>query len=214
MYAVLLGLAKGVRMNAVWGRQWWLSLSCQWELLCVNEVWVCFVVVSYNLYPLKSMQQLSLCKSSDLVMINPHISLNPWNPPNHGAILGFHGGFLLWNPWISWAILRFSTGDLFRLNPQVDLRVRSFSLSWGSVWRLDRLPFTQSLSDTSTVYCRCNVFNLRSRTLNLTDLNMDSEAHRCIVGPESDFFLLILYSIHPAHHEILYTLGWNPQIYL
>ena len=34
-----------------------------------------------------------LLKSSDLSMVNPHISLNLQNPPIHGAILGFSEDF-------------------------------------------------------------------------------------------------------------------------
>ena len=36
---------------------------------------------------------ITSCKSSDLFMINPHISLNPWNSQISCAILRFHEDF-------------------------------------------------------------------------------------------------------------------------
>ena len=71
----------------------WLSLSCQWEL--TSWMCVCFVVsclISIFLFHLFNILDFYL-KSSDLSMVNPHISLNPWNPLIHGAILRFSEDF-------------------------------------------------------------------------------------------------------------------------
>ena len=71
---------------------------------------------------------IASCKSSDLFMINPHISLNLRNSWISCAILRFHEDFHC-------EIHRFHEQssdlavDLFRLNPQADLRVHSSALS-------------------------------------------------------------------------------------
>ena len=77
----------------------WLSLSCQWELF----IWMCvcncgqlshflFFCSSFNILVFQTFW-IFLLKSSDLSMVNPHISLNPQNPQIHGAILRFSEDF-------------------------------------------------------------------------------------------------------------------------
>ena len=110
----------------------WLSLSCQWEL----PVWMCVCfVVSYIILYLFSFSICSIfwifqifqtffLKSSDLSMVNPHISLNPQNPPIHGAILRFSKDFYCEIHGFLWQSSDLAR-DLFRLNPQADLRSSS-----------------------------------------------------------------------------------------
>ena len=97
-----------------------LSLSCQWELpiwMCVCILWsviassiffkfcfICFIFWIFRIF------QTFYLKSSDLSMVNPHISLNPWNPPIHGAILRFSQNFYCAIHGFHGAILRFSWG--------------------------------------------------------------------------------------------------------
>ena len=89
--SALLGLAWG--QNACCVRGQWLSLRCQWEFAVWMKYVSVFAVVSYNLYPPHLCNNLPSYKSSDLFMINPHISLNPWNPLIHGVILRFNEDF-------------------------------------------------------------------------------------------------------------------------
>ena len=143
---------------------------------------VCFVVVSNPLFPNLSIIRVFQLKSSDL-SINPHISLNlwnPWNPP--------------WNPQIYVDFLTVKSTDFmailrFSLNSWADLRVHSSTFVWMSVWQLgQRLPFTQSiyLSHWDAEICR-------------SVSKAGSFWHRSVL----DLIPLIFYSIHLFHHDIL-----------
>ena len=107
--SILLGISqRGQDECCVRGQ--WLSLSCQWE----SPIWmcVCFVVsclISIFLLHLFNNSDF-LLKSSDLSMVNPHISLNPWNRLIHGAILRFSKDFYCAICRFHGAILRFSCG--------------------------------------------------------------------------------------------------------
>ena len=87
-------------------------------------------------------------------MINPHISLNPQNSQISSAILRFHEDFHC-------EIHGFHeqssdlAGDLFRLNPQADLRVRSSALSESQFFGLEVAFYTISVGLTfySDVMC-------------------------------------------------------------
>ena len=70
---------------------------------------------------------ITLHKSSDLFMINPHFSLNPQNSWISSAILRFHEDF---HSEIHGFCEQSSdlAVDLFRFNPQADLRVYSSAL--------------------------------------------------------------------------------------
>ena len=71
----------------------WQTLRCQWEL----PIWMCVcIVVScliFYFFVHLLIFHISLLKSSDLSMVNPHISLNLWHPLIHDAILGFSKDF-------------------------------------------------------------------------------------------------------------------------
>ena len=58
--------------------------------VCVS-LWSVIIILYFSLK--LSIFQIFLLKSSDLSMVNPHISLNLWNQPIHGAILGFSKDF-------------------------------------------------------------------------------------------------------------------------
>ena len=71
---------------------------------------------------------ITLQKSSDLFMINPHFSLNPQNSRISCAILRFHEDFHCEIHGFCEQSSDLAV-DLFRLNPQADLRVHSSALS-------------------------------------------------------------------------------------
>ena len=114
---------RGQDECCVWGQ--WLSLSCQWEL----TLWVSVCVLLWSVT--LSISWLSIIfslKSSDL-SINPHISLNLWNPWNPQWNPQIYADFLTVKSTDFMAILRFS------LNPWADLKVFIFFV-WMSVWQL------------------------------------------------------------------------------
>ena len=95
-------------------------------------------------------------KSSDLSMVNPHISLNPWNPLIHGAILRFSKDFYCEIHGFCW-----QSSDLARGFISVKSSGGSeefIYFVWVSVWCLDRLPFTQSPLTVPLSLCRwCSI---------------------------------------------------------
>ena len=153
----------------MWEDQW-LSLSCQWELviwMCVCSVVSCLIFYSSVHLLIFWTFWIFYLKSSDLSMVNPHISLNPQNPPIHGAIHRFSEDFYC---------------EIHGFCGQSSDLVEDLSKSsggseglfiyfvWVSVWHLDRLPFTQSLSvplSLQMVFLRAG--SLRTQT----DLNTD-----------------------------------------
>ena len=173
--------------------------------MCVCVVFVVsyFILYYFCFYHLSifwifQIFQTFYLKSSDLSMVNPHISLNPWNPPIHGAILRFSEDFYCEIHRFHGAILRFSTEDLFQLNPQVDLRSSS-SLSGCQCDVVDRLPFTQSLF-VPLIHCRWCFWELDLS--GTTDLSTDGFGAVCLCWIISFDFLL-----YSSHHEILTVWG-------
>ena len=84
---------------------------------CGILLWSVIIAILLNLF-----NNLPSNKSSDLFMINPHISLNPQNPQIYGAILRIHEDFYCEK-----------SSDLaqriYFIRSLLDLRVKSFSLS-------------------------------------------------------------------------------------
>ena len=139
-------------MNAVWEDQW-LSLSCQWELV----IWMCvylWSVISSSIFFSSVNSPIFYLKSSDLSMVNPHISLNPWNPQFHGPILRFSKDFYCEIHGFHW-----QSSDLaVDLSKSSSRSEGSFILFvWGLVWCLDSDYLLHNLCP-SHFQLRCNVF--------------------------------------------------------
>ena len=129
-------------------------------------------------------------------MVNPHISLNPWIPPIHGAILGFSEDFYCEIHGFCGQSSDLAV-DLSYLNPQVDLRSSSTLSgcqfhSWDSDCLLHNLC---CLSHWQTEICRWCFWEL--------DLSEHRSEHRSVcVGSISFNF----WSIHPIS-------SWNPHVW-
>ena len=133
-------------------------------------------------------------------MINPHISLNPQNPPIHGAILRFNEDFYCEIHWF-----HEQSSDL-----AVDLS-KSSSISegyfihffvWVSVWHLDSGCILHNL-------CLSH-FHLRSNVM-CSIWELVFSEHRSLHRPQiwTDLSVSVLdlvlqfLTFHPVHHEIL-----------
>ena len=179
----------------------WLSLRCQWELPIWMCVCVCFVVSCINFLFLCSsfnILDISLLKSSDLSMVNPHISLNPQNPPIHGAILRFSKDFYCEIHRFCW-----QSPDLAQRIYLVKSSSRSEEFIY-FVWGISlivgtmRLPFTQSLSVPLTNW-DLQMGVSESWISQNTDLNTD---HRsvCVRSISSLFSILFIHLIMKSSH--------------
>ena len=91
-------------MNAVWednGKLLDASGNCPFDCVCIVVNCLILYFCPFHLLIFHT----SLLKSSDLSMVNPHISLNPQNPLIHGAILRFSEDFyceihgFCWQSW-------------------------------------------------------------------------------------------------------------------
>ena len=199
-------------MNAVWEEQW-LSLSCQWELFIWMCVWYLWSVISFSiilfLFHLSIFWifwrfQTFFLKSSDLSMVNPHISLNPWNPLIHGAILRFSEDFYCEIHGFHW-----QSSDLVGGFISVKSSGRSeefIYFVWVSVWWLEPwLPFTQSLSDLS--HCHLQVVFNWELDLSWTQIWLRSQICLCRI---------ISFDLYSIHLNLIMksstVLGWNPWI--
>ena len=135
-----------------------------------------------------------LLKSSDLSMVNPHISLNPWNPPIHGAILRFSKDFYCEIHGFHWQSSDLAGGFI---SVKSSGRSEEFIyFVWVSVWHLDRLPFTQSplivpLSLQMVFNWKLNFHEHRSEQIGLVaDLSVR---------------FILCFLLYSSHHEILHV---------
>ena len=116
----------------------------------------------------------SYLKSSDLSMVNPHISLNLQNPPIHGAILRFSEDFYCEIHGFHWQSSDLAGG--FILVKSSGGSEEFIYFVWVSVWwREPWLPFTQSMFLWQTGICRwCFLRSpLRTQT-DLTQIGLDA----------------------------------------
>ena len=187
----------------------WLSLSCQWELF----IWMCvcncgqlshflFFCSSFNILVFQTFW-IFLLKSSDLSMVNPHISLNPQNPQIHGAILRFSEDFYCEIHRFHWQSSDLAQRIYFIKSSSRSEEFISFCLEV-SVWQsIVRLPFTQS---PLLVPLSIQIGVSESWIFQNTDLDLTQITDLSVL----DHFLWFLF--YSSHHEILTFLGWNPQI--
>ena len=143
------------------------------------------------------------CKSSDLFMINPHISLNLWNPLIHGAILRFNEDFYC-------EIHGFceQSSDLAVDLSKSSSRSEGYFIFfvWVSVLWLEVAFYTISDCPTFLSDVMCSIWKLDFQIWTQITALIWLWDHICIVVPELDS-PLNFYSIHPVHHEILHVWG-------
>ena len=162
---------------------------------------LCFITI-FNNSGIFWIFHIFLLKSSDL-SINPHISLNPWNPQIHGAILGFpediyceiHGFHGQSSDLVEDFLKSSSRSEVFIL----------FCLGVSVIVGTVIAFYTICLSHWHAETCRCCV-RIESWTLMNTDLKTYLNTDLCWViffNFWSLFIQLIMKSL---------CLGWNPQI--
>ena len=160
------------------------------------NVCVCIVVSYYNPLFFCSSFDISyfLLKSSDLSMVNPHISLNLWNPLIHGAILRFSKDFYCEIHGFHW-----QSSDL-----AVDLSKSSgrseefIYFVWVSVWWSGQwLPFTQSVCPTDKLRPADGCF----WELDLSEHRSEHRSENTDLCWVSFLYFSTLFI--PSHHEIL-----------